>query len=152
MVLVEIRTFEEKKGLFSHINCLYCGVSEGELHTLECLHQDCPFCGYRIDSCSCRFEKFGYNYNPDEKFSGLPKNIFVDGLGAEDLENWYAIIEKKGRIPFINFPNICARCGELNPELFEVPDEEWNEIIPILYRKEVICLDCYKIIKAWRVI
>jgi hypothetical protein len=39
------------------------------------------------------------------------------------------ILDDKGRIPFIMYPNLCAKCGTLWPEMFSVPDEEWERYI-----------------------
>jgi ferredoxin len=52
------------------------------------------------------------------------------------------------RVPWILYPIICARCGKLWPDLFMVPDEEWNHYIPIRERDEVICKECYEFIKT----
>jgi len=56
-------------------------------------------------------------------------------------------IEESVRVPYIRYPVICQRCGKLWPELFYVPDEEWEKYIQKDMRKSVICLCCYAIIK-----
>jgi hypothetical protein len=53
--------------------------------------------------------------------------------------------EKK--MPFIEYPNICIKCGKLHPELFMVEDEEWEHYISPDVQNEVICWDCYQKIK-----
>jgi hypothetical protein len=52
----------------------------------------------------------------------------------------------KKRIPFLCFPLICDYCGELWPELFM--DDEWNDILPEIYWRKLLCLDCWKYIKG----
>jgi hypothetical protein len=32
------------------------------------------------------------------------------------------MLKDKGLIPFIEYPNMCAKCGELWPEMFRVSD------------------------------
>jgi hypothetical protein len=58
-------------------------------------------------------------------------------------------LETKQRIPFILYPNLCARCGVLWPEMFKVPDEEWEHYVEPAMRKKLLCQACYRQIKAW---
>ena len=58
-------------------------------------------------------------------------------------------LETKQRIPFILYPNLCARCGVLWPEMFKVPDEEWEHYVEPAMRKKLLCQACYSQIKAW---
>jgi hypothetical protein len=55
----------------------------------------------------------------------------------------------KERVPFILYPNLCAKCGTLWPEMFMVPDEEWERYIEPRMRQEMLCKACYKQIKEW---
>jgi len=48
------------------------------------------------------------------------------------------------RVPFIFWPNVCALCGQLNPELFHVPDHVWRYYVPPRERDKVVCLDCWR--------
>jgi len=57
-------------------------------------------------------------------------------------------IEKKGRIPYIAWPLVCARCGALWPDLFMVPDKVWNHYIEPQHRHEILCQPCYEQIKS----
>ena len=52
------------------------------------------------------------------------------------------------RVPFIIYPLICAKCGELWPEFFRVPDVEWQHYIQMDKQRDIICRDCYDEIKA----
>lgn len=53
------------------------------------------------------------------------------------------------RSPFISYPLICARCGELWPELFGVPDKEWEDYVEPSKRREILCRPCFDQMKAW---
>jgi len=46
-------------------------------------------------------------------------------------------LSDKGRIPFILYPNLCAKCGTLWPEMFPVPDAEWKHYIEPRMRREM---------------
>jgi len=51
------------------------------------------------------------------------------------------------RVPFILYPNICMRCGKLQPEMFSVPDGEWSMNIELAMSSGILCRECYEIIK-----
>ena len=55
----------------------------------------------------------------------------------------------KERVPFILYPNLCAKCGTLWPEMFMVPDEEWERYIEPRMRGKMLCEACYTQIKEW---
>ena len=57
--------------------------------------------------------------------------------------------ELKGSIPFVLYPNLCAKCGTLWPEMFLVPDAEWKHYIEPQMQREMLCKACYKQVKAW---
>jgi hypothetical protein len=59
------------------------------------------------------------------------------------------ILDDEGRIPFIEYPNLCAKCGTLWPEMFNVPDEEWAHYIEPEMRGQMLCQACYAQIKDW---
>lgn len=48
-----------------------------------------------------------------------------------------------GRVPHIVWPNLCARCGELWPDMFMVPDREWKRYVPKSKRGKMLCRRCY---------
>ncbi len=53
------------------------------------------------------------------------------------------------RVPYIDWPVVCARCGELWPIFFQVPDAEWRHYIQTDRRREVLCHPCYERIQTW---
>src|SRR5262245_33657065 len=53
------------------------------------------------------------------------------------------------RLPYVHYPNICARCGKVEPLLFMVPDDEWEYYMQPDKRDEIICPDCYIAIRDW---
>ena len=102
--------------------CHDCGCNEGELHDYGCDMERCPFCGRQLISCSCQTE-LCMDHN------------FV-------LRSWTKV-EAEHRIPYIRIPVLCALCGDLYPDFFNVPDDEWKKyIIPSLQSK-VLCRKCY---------
>lgn len=60
-------------------------------------------------------------------------------------------VEKAGRIPFLYFPSLCAKCGTIDPDFFRVTDKEWRTIIPKPYWDLVLCRSCYDALAALQV-
>ena len=48
------------------------------------------------------------------------------------------------RVPFIHWPNVCGRCGVLNPTMFRVPGDVWRHYIEARERGQIVCLDCWR--------
>jgi hypothetical protein len=113
--------------------CGDCGVLEGELHELGCDMEWCPFCGYQLISCDCCYNLLKVD----------------DWLTKEQQEQWKRLLIDKGRVPFVVYPNMCAKCGVLWPEMFKVPDEEWNRYVEIQQRDKMLCKSCYDQIRTW---
>lgn len=64
--------------------CPVCAAAEGELHTLGCPVEVCPWCDGQLTACNCRFTLTG-----------------KQALSAEkDLAAFLELLETKGRIPF----------------------------------------------------
>ena len=103
--------------------CHDCDVDEGQLHLPGCDMERCPFCGGQLISC-------GRVRNEHELETKLER-------------------EAKQRVPFVLYPNLCARCGVLWPEMFKVPDAEWEHYVEPRMRREMLCEACYRQIKAW---
>ena len=125
--------------------CHDCGISEGEIHGYGCDMERCPFCGGQLISCNCRYgilELFDdKKYGKDTHF--LPPKVYSGGLSTKQRNRWMKILDEKGRVPYILYPNICGRCGELWPEFFKVEDEEWEYYIEKEERGLVLCEKCY---------
>jgi hypothetical protein len=137
------------KRIYRKAKCHDCGVREGEFHKPGCDMERCPFCGGQLISCDCAYEKL--NLRDREKFteatSFLPPEIYEGGLTGEQSEAWDKMLKEKGLIPYVSYPNICRYCGELWPEMFKVPDEEWEYYIEPNHRHDMICRRCYDWIK-----
>jgi len=131
------------------MNCHNCNAEEGQLHVYGCDMESCPFCGQQLIACGCCYEKLKIteHYNPKEEYSGVSKEVYENGLSREQEERWLEILTEKGRIPWINYPVICQKCGKLWPDLFHVPTEEWNYYIEPEMRNKVLCRSCYDWIK-----
>ena len=48
---------------------------------------------------------------------------------------------------YLQWPNICARCGQVDPDFFSVSCCEWTYYIPKDQQESVICQECYDYIK-----
>jgi hypothetical protein len=119
--------------------CCDCNVMEGELHQLGCDQEVCPFCGGQVISCMCIYRKFfGINW---QSCVVMPR---------EHLKvKWDQVIRDKGRIPFVLYPNLCAKCGKKWPEMFSIPNSDWQRYVAPDQRKNLLCKPCYLKIKNW---
>lgn len=122
--------------------CGDCGVKEGQLHLPGCDMERCPFCGAQLISCDCVYEKLGIDCSSGTR-------VYSHGLTNEQSQEWEKLLRAKGHIPFIVYPNLCAKCGALWPAMFDVPDEEWERYIEPQMRSEMLCEACYTQIKSW---
>ena len=128
------------------VTCHDCGAREGEIHHFGCDMERCPFCGGQLASCGCQYGSLGYDYwglFSDHPTGGLPRDIYENGLGPAEEQRWLAILTARGRIPYIEYPVLCVRCGALWPDFFSVPDEEWERHVQPDMRQKVLCRPCY---------
>jgi len=129
----------------SEITCRDCGAKEGQLHQLGCDMEKCPFCGWQLISCDCLYKNLDlYDH---EKYTNetafLPPEIFSNGVSEAQWQQFEKMLNEQGRFPYIQYPVLCALCGEHWPHFFRVPDEEWKRYIEPHRRREVLCRDCY---------
>jgi len=121
-----------------------CGVSEGQLHVFGCRWEFCPFCELQMVECDCVYDLIGLRHrgNPPET-DWLSAEVFSGGLNDEQEQRWLATLEARGRIPFVDTPQFCARCGAKWPEHFQVPDVVWEYYAGPAHRKSVLCAHCF---------
>lgn len=119
------------------LTCHDCGVVEGAIHQLGCDNEDCPWCGHQLISCGCVYEKLEIDVSPGTW-------AYSNGLRKSQYKKWESLLNEAGRIPFILYPNLCAGCGELWPDMFMVPDVEWEHYIQPDKRDEMLCYTCYQ--------
>lgn len=127
--------------------CHDCEVLEGELHHYGCDMERCPFCGNQLLTCNCKYKILGFEYNQESLNNGLPESVYKHGLDQDMDKIWKEHLANKGRIPYIEYPNICSKCGTLWPRMFNVPNSEWEKYIPPAMRHTIICRFCYDHIK-----
>lgn len=57
-------------------------------------------------------------------------------------------LRMEDRIPWIQYPVICVKCGELWPDFFNVPDKEWGRYVEPNKRRAILCRNCYDFIRC----
>lgn len=120
--------------------CGDCGVLEGEFHEPGCDMEICPFCRGQLITCDCCLEHLDLDASPGTY-------TWEHGLTREQSETWDRILEKRGRIRFVTPTVLCARCGQVWPDLFMV--EDWRDVIPLPYREAVLCRRCYADVRSY---
>lgn len=135
-------------------------------------NETCPFCKEKVASCQCSvavvfetldernelfneltmvlesnprdaiamMERAGRNGNDRARYEYI---TLLDTIQYDD-DAWIAKLEGKGRVPHVFTPNLCIRCGKVDPDFFMVPDDEWRAVIPIHLRKKIFCMACYE--------
>lgn len=126
--------------------CFECGVKEGQYHQPGCFNEKCPFCGGQLVSCDCCYKHLKLidkkKYTAATDF--LSPSIYKNGLTRAQGMKWDKILKKKGLIPYIQYPIVCAYCGKLWPDMFM--DDRWSKYIEPAMRNRVLCKECFKLI------
>ena len=122
-------------------HCSDCETSEGAPHALFCTKERCPFCGGQLSSCGCIGDVLALTEEESRAFAEYIDDSVEPLRGI--MSRWEEALNRKGRVPYIEYPNVCAKCGALWPELFRVPDSEWERYIQIDMRGEILCRSCF---------
>lgn len=123
------------------MNCPDCGTEEGQTHQVGCDWETCPFCNHQLLGCGCLYEKLDLDCSPGTR-------LYEKGPTKAQVKKFVAMLEAKGRIPFIFYPNICIRCGKLWPQMFMVSPEEWSYYVEPRHRDQMLCFDCWITIRG----
>ena len=118
----------------------------------------CPFCGGQLISCDCIYNRFYPDHiapkwdhskgdwsDDIHPTNGLPVDVYENGPPEDIQDQWESMLEQKGFIPYIQFPNQCALCGELWPEMFM--REDWYLVVPTDLQNKMLCYECYQKVK-----
>ncbi len=115
--------------------CRDCRCHEGELHAFGCDMERCPFCGGQLISCECIYRELHIE---------ITLEVEANGVTDEQWDKWLAMCTKKGRVPYVQVPILCAMCGEVWPEFFSVSTRTWKKYVIPELQKEVLCWPCFK--------
>ena len=126
--------FVDKNKFLPRHKCGDCGVSEGQYHILYCEMERCPFCLGQVLSCGC---------------SAYDNLEHLDADVNEYNKKILEILEKKGRIPYIYYPHLCAKCRKPWPEFFHVSDDIWKKYIEPDMQGQIICEECFFTIRLF---
>ncbi len=122
-----------------------CGSAEGQLHRFGCRFEQCPFCEgmFGVD-CECRYDFLGLRSSANSpEQAELSREVYEGGLSTEQEAAWLEILERRGRLPFVDAPQMCGRCGQLWPELFVVQDAVWEYYAGPRLRDAIVCERCF---------
>jgi len=131
--------------------CHDCGAAEGQYHDPGCDMERCPFCGGQLISCGCSYKHLNINVEPGTP--GFDEDVYNNGLTDEHAELWELILREKGLVPYIAPMNLCARCGQQWPLMFN--DPEWDKYVVPELRAKMLCHACFNHMKqvmpnGWR--
>ncbi len=133
---------KHEKNVYEIFTCNYCGCKEGEFHEYGCEMERCPFCGLQLISCECIYEHLGYKIDENAPYSGLPKKVYEKGVSDKEREKWKEILNDKGKISCLFFPNICPTCGKLWPARFMA--DAWEKVPnPRDLKYQSLCVSCF---------
>ena len=79
--------------------CHDCPALEGEYHEPGCDVERCPFCGDQLISCDCCYKMLNIDHAPGTR-------VYEFGLTRKQQMQWERLLNDKGRVPFILYPNM----------------------------------------------
>lgn len=116
------------------------------MHHDGCGKEICPFCNCQLLFCGCwelKLAELGYTM-PEEL-----EDEWEIRLPAKWEKKWQKILNKQGRIPYLYYPVLCAKCGKVNPRFFKVSDKKWKKYVQPDMRNQVLCKKCFTfVVKA----
>lgn len=120
-----------------------CGAKEGQFHVFGCRRERCPFCEAE-NGCDCCYDRLGLKSSAHPfDLGGLSQEVYDNGLSDEQRAAWRAAMETRGRVPFVDAPLMCGRCGKLWPDFFMVQDAAWEYYTGPELRDAVVCERCF---------
>ena len=132
-------SYQTSPAPLSFKECHDCGVKEGQIHIRGCDMERCPFCGGQLITCGCCYRTLNIDVSKDSW-------AYKHGLTNKQEKQWLQIITEKGRVPYIQWPWVCARCGKLWPDEFYT--DEWAKYIQKNEQHNILCEDCFNEIKS----
>ncbi len=128
--------------------CWDCGVPEGHLHQWGCCLECCPFCGGQLLGCRCCYTHLRLvdRERCPSATGSLPPAGSRPALTDAQVDAWCALLETQGRVPFLVYPHLCARCGATFPKMFTVPTVVWDHYIQLDQRGQMLCFPCFQCI------
>jgi hypothetical protein len=121
-------------------------LKRGQIHQFGCDLEICPFCGEVLNFCACGMEIFQKEAKAYDDLL-LFWDFELEGKTKTRLDIWLKILEDKGRVPYIEYPIVCFKCGKIDPEWFSVSNSEWEFYISKDVQGKIICKECYSYIK-----
>jgi hypothetical protein len=115
--------------------CHDCGAEEGQLHEYGCDMERCPYCLGQLITCGCIYRILGIDCAPGTR-------VYSEGPSDEQRNLWIAVLNKKGRIPYLRIPVLCAMCGGVWPDFFH--SDDWKKFVPPNLQDAVLCRACFK--------
>lgn len=111
---VDIRLLSVNHERGQRRRCPECAVWEGQLHKQWCSQEPCPACG------------------TEQLLTCMDQGCYAEEPPVDSE-----------RYPFIHYPRVCLRCGQINPDIFTVPDDTWKEYVETGVQQGHLCLICF---------
>jgi len=127
-----------------------CGAKRGEYHDELCDLEICPLCGGQVGVCDCIYRELKlYDYvNNRAEHNFLSKEMYENGPSDEQWARFDEMIEKAGRVPYIDYPWLCQRCGAPAGPMWRVSKSTWTSYMDPRNSSKVLCKKCWLEIKV----